>query len=138
MELKDVDFMHITVVKNEQDIDTPGLVLFPAASEISFTSKIFNDYVSCIRSCKSLIEDMTRDFNNQDTDERFKISAEVNPRWSGIETVSTSWEETEVAKFWVYDQTNKKEGVISAVCRSQIFAVPKDLSAEAILKHMVH
>lgn len=135
MELKDVDFMHVTVVKNEQDIETPGLTFFPSAAEISFTSKVFNDYATCIRSCKCLIEDMARDFNNQELNHRFKIGTEVNPKWSGIATVSTEWEDLEVAKFWVYVPPGQSETVISAVCRSQIFAVPKTESENVCNLH---
>ena len=126
MDLKDSYFRYNAVIKNEQDISFEGLQLFPGLNEISFQSRIFPNYSECVKSCKGLMEDMTRDINSKFEDKRFKVGAEVNPVHSGTPTMSKDWDVAEVARFWVYNKAMEGTGNIAAVCRGSIFAIPKD------------
>jgi hypothetical protein len=126
MDLQESHFRYNAVIKNEQDISFEGLSLFPGLSEISFQSRIFPNYAECVKSCKGLMEDMTRDINSNLQDKKFKVGAEVNPVHSGNPTMSKDWGSAEVARFWVYDKAMEGTGAIAAVCRGSIFAIPKD------------
>ena len=126
MNLKDSHFSYTALLKNEQDIDFEALTLFPGLNEISFQSRTFPTYSDCVKSCKGLMEDMSREVNASIKEQRFKVGAEVNPAHSGAPTLSKDWSETEVARFWVYNRTMEGTGgAIAAICRGSIFAAPR-------------
>lgn len=125
MNLKNSHFKYTATLKNEQDISFEGLELFPGLSEISFQSREFQNYAECVKSCKGLMEDMTKDVNAHLEEQKFKVGAEVNPRHTGTQTLSKDWDDFEVARFWVYDKSMEGSGLnIAAICRGSIFAVP--------------
>lgn len=133
MNLKDAHFRFNAVVKNEQNVKFEGLELFPGLQEISFQSRIFNNYAECVKSCKGLMEDVSRDMNSSIEDKKFKVGAEVNPKHTGTQTLSKDWDETEVARFWVYDRGMEGNGgAIAAICRGSIFAIQKALSTSSL------
>ncbi len=126
MDLKDSHFQYNTVLKNDQGVTFEALSLFPGLNEISFRSRTFSNYSECVKSCKGMMEDMSRDINTSFEEPKFKVGAEVNPIHTGTQTLSKDWGSFEVARFWVYNKAMEGNGAaISAICRGSIFAIPK-------------
>lgn len=126
MDLKDSHFRYSTVLKNDQEISFEALSLFPGLNEVSFQSRTFQNYSECVKSCKGMMEDMTRDINSSLEEPKFKVGAEVNPIHTGTQTLSKDWGNFEVARFWVYNKAMEGNGAaINAICRGSIFAIPK-------------
>jgi len=129
MNLKESHFWYSAVLKNEQDINFDALSLFPGLSEISFQSRTFQSYSECVKSCKGMMEDMSKEVNFALQESKFKVGAEVNPVHSGAPTLSKDWSAEEVARFWVYNKTMEGNGLaIGAICRGSIFATSKIVS----------
>lgn len=131
MSLADSAFRFSVLLKNDQDIGLEALELFPHMAEINFNSRIFPGYAECIRSCKSLLEDMSTSINEVEGKQRFKVGAEVNPLHSGTPTMSQDWLDDEIARFWVYDKTMEGTGErIDAICKGSVFSIAKEVSSE--------
>ena len=126
MNLSDSSFKYSVVIKNAQDVAFEGLQLFPGLNEISFASRTFSNYAECIKSCKTLMEDVTKDLNAHLAESKFKVGAEVNPIHTGIETLSKDWAEFEVARFWVFDRSMEGSGgKIDAIGKGSVMVVQK-------------
>lgn len=132
MDLKDSHFKYSATIKNDQNIEISALSLFPKMHEISLQSRTFQTYSEAVKSCKGLMEDLMRDINLGFKEDRFKVAAEVNPKYSGTQTLSKDWDDVEVARFWVYNKAMEGKGQISAVGKSSIVGIPK-LPSEFIL-----
>lgn len=126
MNLKESNFRYSSVLKRDQEVKIEALELFPNMNEISFQSRVFQQYAECVKSCKGLMEDMTRGINISLEHPKFKVGAEVNPEHTGNPTLSKEWLDDEVARFWVYDKGQEGNGKsINAICKASIFAIPK-------------
>jgi hypothetical protein len=133
MNLKESSFRYSSVLKIEQDIQLEAFELFPALHEISFQSRVFTQYAECVKSCKGLMEDMTKGINISLEAPKFKVGAEVNPEHTGNQTLSKDWGPDEVARFWVYDKAMEGNGkAINAICKASIFAIPKEVSPHTV------
>lgn len=126
MDLQNSHFAFTAILKQEQDISFEGLQVFPGLSEISFRSRIFSSYAECVKSCKSLLDDVSADVNRHEPNPKYKVGAEVNPIHTGTQTLSKDWGETEVARFWVYDKNMEgNNSKIAAICKGSVMVVPK-------------
>lgn len=133
MNLKESSFRYNSVLKIEQDIQIDAFELFPALQEISFQSRVFTQYAECVKSCKGLMEDMTKGINISLEAPKFKVGAEVNPEHTGNQTLSKDWGSDEVARFWVYDKAMEGNGkAINAICKASIFAIPKEAASHTV------
>lgn len=133
MNLKESSFRYSSVLKIEQDVQLEAFELFPALQEISFQSRVFTQYAECVKSCKGLMEDMTKGINTSLEAPKFKVGAEVNPEHTGNQTLSKDWGHDEVARFWVYDKAMEGNGkAINAICKASIFAIPKEVSSHTV------
>jgi hypothetical protein len=126
MNLPTSNFVYSATIKNEQDISFDGLELFPNLNEISFQSRVFQSYGECVRSCKGLLEDITKDINGSTN--KFKVGAEVNPIHSGTPSLSKDWMDGEVSRFWIYQSSMEGSGGILAIGRGSIVAVERESS----------
>ncbi len=130
MNLQNSNFEFSAILKQEQNNSFDCLSVFPSLSEISFKSRQFSNYPECVKSCKTLLTDVSADANRHEEEEKYKVGAEVNPLHTGNETLSKDWGETEVARFWVYDKNMEgSTSKISAICKGSIVAVEKDRSS---------
>ena len=126
MDLKDSHFHYNALLKNEPSLKFEGLELFPGLNEINFQSRVFPNYAECVKSCKGIMEDMTKRINIGAGEQKYKVGAEVNPIHTGTETLSKNWGDSEVARFWVYEKSLEGKGAnIAAICKSAIFVVGK-------------
>jgi hypothetical protein len=124
MNLKDSHFKYVATLKNEQGIELEALELFPALQEISFSSREFDAYQDCIKSCKTFMDELAKTINSK-TENRFKVGAEVNPAHTNTPTLSKDWEVGEISRLWIYDKAMEGTGMIAAICKSSIVALPK-------------
>lgn len=130
MNLKESHFRYNSILKREKQFELEALELFPGLNEISFQSRIFEQYAECVKSCKGLMEDLSKGINNSLEAPKFKVGAEVNPEHTGNQTLSKDWGPNEVARFWVYDKAMEGAGTgINAICKASIFALPKEISS---------
>lgn len=126
MDLKDSHFSYNTLLKFEQDIELEALQLFPGCNEVSFQSRIFQNYAECVKSCKGIMSDIAAGINENLGEPKYKVGAEVNPLYSNAPSLSKDWGAAEVARFWVFDKALEGTGAnISAVCRGSVTALPK-------------
>lgn len=123
MNLPTSNFIYTATIKNGQNISFEALELFPGLSEISFQSRVFETYGECVRSCKGLLEDVTRDING--STDKFKVGAEVNPIHSGTTSLSKDWADGEVSRFWIYDRSMEGSKGILALGRGSITAIER-------------
>lgn len=94
------------------------------------TSRQFISYEECVSACKALMDDVVKGLNSSNP--VFKLSAEVNPMYTGQVTLSKDWGPGEISRLWIYDQGMEKTGHIHAVGQARIFgstySVPSQLS----------
>lgn len=124
MDLQSSEFNYTVVLKKEQGITSEAFEQFPSMSEISFKSRSFNTYAECVKSCKTLMENVAAGITEAMGDQTFKVGAEVNPLVSGTQTISTDWNESEVARFWIYNKTMEGQK-IDAIGRGSLFATDR-------------
>lgn len=125
MNLKDSHFKYIATLKNEQGIDLEAFELFDSVQEISFSSRKFEAYNECVRSCKMFMEELATAMNEKLQSAKFKVGAEVNPIHSNTQTLSKDWELGEISRLWIYDGAMEGTGMIAAVCKTSVVSVPK-------------
>lgn len=114
----------MVTLKNEQSLEFCISGIFPSFVEMSFKSKKFDSYLECIKSCKTLVEDIAENINESVGENLFKIATEVNSKHSGTKNISVNWQELEVARIWIYNRTMENSGDIAAVCQACIFSDP--------------
>lgn len=97
-------FVHTVIL---QSTDTTSFNLggiFPGYSEIAIRSKpmFFND---CYASCKELLSYFVRYANLNSKDVTgLSLGVEVNPKLSGVESVSGAWDDDEAVRWWIYNE----------------------------------
>lgn len=126
MNIQDSHFRYNTILKAGNELKFEALSLFPSLCEISFQSRVFLNYAECVKSCKGMLEDVSKEINLGAESPKFKVGAEINPIHTGNSTLSKDWVDAEVARFWIYDRGMEGAGDISAVCRGSIFAISKE------------
>lgn len=88
-------------------------------TDISFSSRPFNEFSDCALSCKTLMEGYAGKLNNKSS--IFTVSSEVNPLHTGQPTISKDWDEDEMARVWVFDKKMEGTGAIFAVGQARIY-----------------
>ena len=102
---------------------------YPGVSDLSVVSREFIDYNECITSCRQLMDDMKGRINLAADKPIFKLSSEVNPVYSGAQTLSKDWAPHEVSRLWIFDEAMEKTGQIHAVGQARIFQTDRPTSA---------
>jgi hypothetical protein len=94
---------------------------YPGAIDLTLASRDFEGYSECITSCKRLMDDLRDKANAEMSKPIFKVSSEVNPIFSGQDTLSKDWEAAELARIWVFDEAMEKKAQIQAIGQARIF-----------------
>jgi len=94
---------------------------YPGVTDFNAASRTFDDYNTCMVSCKTLMDDMKGRINLKSPKIVYKVGSEVNPVYSKQETISKDWEPGEVARLWIYDEKMEKSGQIHAIGQARIY-----------------
>ena len=125
MDLTKSSFQYNAVVRVNSAPIADLAEIFPNAKEISLSSRSFTNYAECVSSAKVLLDEYVTAVNSLGA-VQVKIGTEVNPKYSGHQTISKDWVDAEVARLWVYDRTMEGSGNrIDAIARTSIFAVER-------------
>jgi hypothetical protein len=109
--------------------EAPTAVIFPSVEDIVFSSREFKEFDEAVNSANMFVSEMTRTVNVMAKLEKYKMISEVNPKFTGKETISKDWDSNEVAKLWIIDalRHEKFPGPMLAVGLTQILEVPQDM-----------
>jgi len=110
---------------------TPGTIKefrkeYPGITDVNLRSREFGSYNECIDSCKVMMEDFKKSININANVIIYKVGSEVNPNFSSIPTLSKDWEQSEVARLWIYDEKMEKGGQIHAIGQARIYSVERE------------
>jgi hypothetical protein len=99
--------------------------LFPSVEDLIIASRQFEKLEEAVDSANRLVSEFTQSLNVAASAEKYKMVSEINPRFTGKETISTDWSEGEVAKLWIYDKAmhEKKPAHILAVALAQLLEI---------------
>jgi hypothetical protein len=120
-------------LKMSQIGSTPANVLFPHVEDLVLSSKHFEEFDHAVKSANELVGELTSTLNTSVKREKYKMISEINPKFTGKETISKDWENNEVAKLWIVDKIRQETmpGPILAVALAQLLEVP----GEAVFQH---
>ena len=99
--------------------------LFPSVEDLIVQSKQFDTFEAAVSSAKGLVIDITAHLNDAFEKPMYKNITELNPKISGLATVSKEWAKHEIAKLWIIPESANIEGgtAIAALGLAQIVAV---------------
>ena len=108
--------------------EAPIASLFPSIEDIVFSSREFKEFDEAVNSANLFVSEMTRTVNGMAKVEKYKMISEVNPKFTGKETISKDWASNEVAKLWIIDAIRQEQfpGPMLAVGLTQILEVPQE------------
>lgn len=97
--------------------------IFPHADDVVIKSVEFDDMLSAVTSCTTVLSDVVAAVNHAANEDKFRLVSEVNPNISGLSTISKEWAPDEIAKLWVIktsvDMNSAK--MINAYGKAQVF-----------------
>lgn len=105
---------------------TPANLLFPHVEDMVLSSKHFEEFDHAVKSANELVGELTVTLNESVKIEKYKMISEINPKFTGKETISKDWGTNEVAKLWIVDKIRQETmpGPILAVALAQLLEVP--------------
>ena len=109
---------------------TPGSIKefrkeYPGITDVNLRSREFASYNECVNSCKVMMEDFKTHINTKTDIITYKVGSEINPNFSGNPTLSKDWEQSEVARLWIYDEKMEKGGQIQAIGQARIYSLER-------------
>ena len=110
---------------------SPMNLVFPHIEDMVLSSRKFDKLEEAVDSANRLVGEITGTLNLAVSGEKYKMVAEINPRFTGKETISKDWGANEVAKLWIYDKIlhEAKKGTtgnILAIALTQLLEIPGD------------
>lgn len=110
---------------------SPMTIVFPHVEDMVLSSRKFDKLDDAVDSANRLVGEITSTLNLAVSSEKYKMVSEINPKFTGKETISKDWGANEVAKLWIYDKVSheaKKEakGNILAIALAQLLEIPGD------------
>lgn len=129
--VQEVAFVYTIIFRNDDDLDLEITKIFKGAKEISMKSRRFADYSECVNSCKAMLDTLTIDLMEK-SGKTFVIGIELNPKYSGKDTISTNWLLGEFAKLWVYEKDSVVDHTIQAVGQACIFNIDANLETDNV------
>lgn len=121
-----VKYRYAMNIKLSQVGVTPANALFPNVEDMVLSSRHFDEFNVAVESANELVAEITTTLNTSVAIEKYKMISEINPKFSGKETISKDWGNNEVAKLWIVDKIRqeKQPGPILAVALAQLLEVP--------------
>lgn len=97
--------------------------IFPHADDVVIKSVEFDDMLSAVTSCTTMLSDVIAAVNHTANEDKFRLVSEVNPNISGLSTISKEWAPDEIAKLWVIKTSIDMSTVktINAYGKAQVF-----------------
>lgn len=104
---------------------TPANLLFPSVEDMVLSSKHFEEFDKAVDSANNLVAEITSTLNTSVELDKYKMISEINPKFSGKETISKDWGNNEVAKLWIIDKIRQETqpGPMFAVALAQLLEV---------------
>jgi hypothetical protein len=90
------------------------------------SSKHFEDFDLAVQSVNALVAELTATLNTSAEELKYKMISEINPKFSGKETISKDWGNNEVAKLWIIDDLRVQKTPMFAVALAQLLEVQGD------------
>lgn len=121
-----VRYRYAMNIKLSQVGVTPATTLFPNVEDMVLSSRHFDEFDKAVESANELVAEITSTLNTSVSLEKYKMISEINPKFTGKETISKDWANNEVAKLWIVDKIRqeKQPGPILAVALAQLLEVP--------------
>ncbi len=119
------DFVYTASIKLNELRHCKAQTDFPKVADLSITSRNFNSYSDCASSVKNFMGDVLDNVNAGDGD-KYVISIEANPAYSGVETKSGEWHSGELARLWLFDAAQEDSVSIYAVGQARVYMVPRE------------
>lgn len=94
---------------------------FKNIGSVSLNSREFANYDECVSSAKRLMDDVLKKIDKSTLATCYKIGSEINPTYSGQQTLSKDWDLGEISRIWIYDKKTEKTGQICAIGWTRIF-----------------
>ena len=123
-----VKYRYAMNVKLSQVGATPAALLFPHVEDMVMNSKHFVEFDAAVLSVNELVSELTNTLNTSVKLDKYKVISEINPKFSGKETISKDWAPQEVAKLWIIDKIKQEVNSqqILAVALAQLIEVPSE------------
>ena len=100
---------------------------FPGVADLAVSSRNFENYFDCSTSVKSFMDNVASKVNSDMQDsQKYVITTEVNPEYSGVDTKSKDWGSGELARIWMFTSAQEEENTIHAVGQARVFAISRD------------
>lgn len=115
-------------LKMNQVNNTPANLLFPSIEDMVVSSKHFDAFDEAVESANEFVGEMTNTLNTCAQLDKYKMISEINPKFTGKETISKDWANNEVAKLWIVDKIRQETGggPIHAIALAQLLEVSGD------------
>lgn len=121
-------YRYATNLKLSQIGETPVNMFFPSVEDMVMSSREFSDFEEAVSSANEFVAELTLNINVCAGVGKYKMISEINPTFSGKETISKDWAPDEVAKLWIIDAVKQaaRPGPMLAVALTQLLQVPLD------------
>jgi predicted choloylglycine hydrolase len=122
-----VRYRYATNLKLSSIGRTPVSSVFPNIEDIVMSSREFTDFNEAVTSANEFVAELTVSMNTATAADKYKMISEINPRFTGKETISKDWADLEVAKLWIIDAVRQAShpGPMLAVALTQLLEVPE-------------
>lgn len=103
---------------------SPAHAVFPNIEDMVMSSRHFDDFQEAVDSANGFVAELTSVINGPNQ-EKFKMLSEINPRFTGKETISKDWGPNELAKLWIVDSARQEKGggPILAIALTQLLEI---------------
>lgn len=108
-------------------VETPLSTAVPSIEDLVVSSRKFDKFEEAIASANKFVLDTTVSLNGGDeVDPKFKMISEINPRFTGKQTISQEWGHHEIVKLWIVDnaKTKARKDGMQAVGLAQVLEIP--------------
>lgn len=106
---------------------SPAHTVFPNIEDMVMSSRNFDDFQEAVDSANAFVAELATVINGPNQD-KFKMLSEVNPKFTGKETISKDWGPDEVAKLWIIDSArqDRANGPMLAIALTQLLEIQDD------------
>ena len=121
------DFAYTATIKLNELRKCSVTENFPHVADLAVQSRHFNNYHDCAASVKNFMADVLDKVNAEAVaEDRYMVTTEVNPVYSGVDTKSTDWIKGELARLWLFDAKQEESVSIYAIGQARVFLIARE------------
>lgn len=127
IEMNNSTFAYTATIKLDEIVPCGVQKEFPGVTDLAVNSRNFGNYFDCSNSVKMFMDSVVSTVNVElEEAERYMITTEVNPVYSGVDTKSKDWGSGELARLWMFASTQEESTTIHAVGQARVFMLSRD------------